>query len=384
MNIKLGEPVVVAQCPRPSVEGKIPWGEYQFPDIEITAEGYLHASYHINADSATAYGKPKGHALSYDGGKTWSPCKKDEGYTGGPETGDGSRIRIFDRIAANPEDIELPEKTDAEKTFWGVLPQFYYSGRFGDDFNAWSVERRSADGQWESQVKPARLPCNAARYVIDGVMPYNMLWRIRIAPDGTVWGVAYPFFINGYKDKTVMQPAFVVSEDNGETFRFLSTIPYQPAPSADPFYDKRDGFTEPDVAFLPDGTVMCIMRTQDSNGNGPSYVCYSRDNGKHWSMPEIFDDLGVWANLLTLKCGVTLASYGRPGVYIRATSDPAGKKWDPRIQILDPGTPSCSYTGITAAGDRSAVMVYSHFNYRGGDGVPRKTILARTIEIDVR
>ncbi len=384
MNIKLSEPVVVTQCPEPSAEGKIPWGEYQFPEIERTAEGYLHAAYHINADSATAYGKPKGHALSFDGGKTWSPCKKDDGYTGGLAVGDGSRIRIFDRIAVNPKDIELPEKTDAEKTFWGVLPQFYYAGRFGDDFNAWSVERKFGGSPWISQVKPARLPDNAARYVIDGVMPYNMLWRIRIAPDGTVWGIAYPFFISGYKDKTVMQPAFVVSEDNGETFRFLSTIPYQPVPPADPFYDTRDGFTEPDVTFLPDGTVMCIMRTQDSNGNGPSYVCYSRDNGLHWNVPEIFDDLGVWANLLTLECGVTLASYGRPGVYIRATSDPAGKKWDPRIRILDPETPSCSYTGIAATGDRSAVMVYSHFNYRGGDGIPRKTIFARAMEIDVR
>lgn len=347
----------------------------------MTAEGYLHAAYHIDADSATAYGKPKGHALSFDGGRTWSPCKKDEGYTGGLAVGGGSRIRICDRLALNPEEIVLPEKTDSEKLFWGVLTKYYYAERFSDDFNAWSFERKFKDGKWIRQINHARLPHNAARYIVDGVMPYNMVWRIRIAPGGRIWAIAYPFFINGYKDRTVMQPAFVVSDDNGGTFHFLSTVPYQPVPSADPFYDKRDGFTEPDVAFLPDGTVMCVMRTQDSNGNGPSYVCYSHDNGTSWSVPETFDDLGVWTNLLTLKCGVTLATYGRPGVYIRATSDPSGRKWEPRIRILDPDKPSCSYTGLVATGDNTAIMVYSHFNYRGADRIERKTIFARAVEV---
>ena len=297
---------------------------------------------------------------------------------------DGSAVRCYNTrpsiyLDNLPDGFVLPDTPDVEIIFWDEPSHMYYASRFGD--YSWMIEKKYPDGEWHKIFFDLKLPDNHARYTSVGVIPRNHLHKLKLAPDGKLWAIAYQFFINGYNGKPVFQPVFMVSDNNGEAFEFRGTIPYEPIPNADRFFAERDGFSEPDIAFLPNGNIVCIMRTQDCRGNGPTYISHSNDEGHTWSKPEIFDDLGVLPSVVTLTCGVTLALYGRPGIYLRATSDPEACRWEERVTVLEPEVKSCCNASILVTGNNTAAIVYSHFTYPDNNGVPRKTILFQNVEI---
>ena len=115
----------------------------------------------------------------------------------------------------------------------------------------------------------------------------------------------------------------------------------------------------------------------------PSYFARSTDHGKTWSKPAIFDQVGVLPQLLPFRCGVTLASYGRPGVYLRASADETGLCWEDPIDLGVPkiSRGSCCYTSMIALDDTGALVAYSHFQYPDSDGIPKKTLLIRKIRV---
>ena len=131
---------------------------------------------------------------------------------------------------------------------------------------------------------------------------------------------------------------------------------------------------------------MTLMRTTDGHGVGPMYVAYSHDDCATWSKPVIFDDLGVYPILPTLKNGVTLATYGRPGLYLRATADPSGRAWDDRVALIMPAPvfqeDTRAYTGMITVSDDTVYLVYSDFRQPNAEGKPVKTIMGRWIRAE--
>ena len=90
--------------------------------------------------------------------------------------------------------------------------------------------------------------------------------------------------------------------------------------------------------------------------------------------------------------GITLASYGQsggPGYFVvRATVDPSGQVWElPVRAVLSPEASdawdTCGHTEMVSLDDHSALVVYSDFNYPDAQGVKRKTILTRRVEVSV-
>ena len=138
---------------------------------------------------------------------------------------------------------------------------------------------------------------------------------------------------------------------------------------------------------MPDGGMITLMRTGSFT---PSYLARSTDGGRTWSKPVQFDRCGVLPRLMHLDCGVTIATYGRPGMFIRATDDPSGQIWDDPIEVMpwkDPKTnkdweDSCYYTRLLPVDDRTIMMAYSDFRVKDENGVDRKCILVRTIHVD--
>ncbi len=388
VSLHLDDPVTVALAP-PDIRH---WGPYQFPGLARLPDGRIRVSFHVEDDSATAYGMPPACAISADEGRTWTMLPREEAGSGTAMSwqsaplilSNGDRISVRQLRSRPVIDLHLPERPIAIFPSYGVTHAFYRVEDLPADCSAgWQLYRQKAGSTVaEPEQVIVRIP-GEVRCVTEGMLTFPWFQEMFLAPDGAVWAVNYAHRIANGRLQDKICAKILRSTDNGHTFDLWSEIPYMPDPAADAKADERDGFTEPAVCFMPDDSAMCLLRTTDGNGVGPMYVSRSTDNGRTWTKPEVFDDLGVWPQMLTLKNGVTLAAYGRPGLYVRATSDPAGRCWEKRMTVLAPGalgSDTCSYSALLPLTDDTALIAYSDFNVPGPDGTPRKAIRVRTVK----
>ncbi|WP_135549637.1 sialidase family protein [Paenibacillus cymbidii] len=375
-QIRLGEPVIVSQGP----EHPLRWGPWQFPEIERMACGRLHVTFHRHTDSILSYGQVKGHAISDDDGTTWREVSTFAD-TGGLRLRSGDRLRSVQLTAVDQAGFTLPEPI-GEVISYGNRRTFYRQGDFPPELTGWSFARLP-EGTSVWQTEHAQVETvNELRFIGEGRIPRQWFWTMRLAPDGSLWGVHYEYREHTEQSHICSCAVFYRSADNGHSWQQIGTIPYTGDPAADTLWRDREGFSEPDVSFLPDGTIFCLLRTTDSNGLGPLYESRSTDGGRTWSKPVVFDTIGVWPRLLTLGNGVTLASYGRTGLFVRGTTDPAAEVWGDKIAVVPPGPyqqDTCSYSDMIALDDHTALLVYSDFNVPDAAGVKRKTILVRKV-----
>ena len=410
IELRINDPMVVAQAPIDLDRAGGAWGRWQFPYLRRLRDNRLHVSFSLEPDSAYSYGKPMGHAYSDEEGTTW--------HVGSPQIGhevedglllpNGDRLQPMQRPCRRAEDFELP-KSVCDYVVWDYPQSLYRAEDLPPELSEWWFRRLPAGGStWVEEVAEVRIPGELrsvtheeARGTVSGVdgigqvrrgaLPTPCLYgKMRVAPDGSLWAVTYDVRLQA--GKPLYTPLFLRSLDQGHTWDLLGEIPYAGDCAVDPLADKREGFTEPDYDFRPDGSVICLMRTSDGNGHGPLYLTRSEDGAQTWSKPVAFDpdfDGGKMPQLLTLDNGVTLASYGQSGgptyIAVRATIDPTGLNWQPPVHMpFSPPAPggwnSCGHTEMVALDDNRALIVYSDFNYRDSKGQPRKTILVRVIE----
>jgi len=379
-HIVLGDPVVVAQGP---VEVQ-DWGPYQFPVMERLADGRIHLQHHLERDSAKDYGLPVAHHLSGDNGCTWQPVAAGA-VPDGLRLPNGDDLKTVVLRPRPAGELRLPEYAVMAVGAYGG--QKFYHFRLRDLpeelQDGYHFARRAAGTDaWREEAATVHLP-GELRRIQEGVLVFPWFWRFQLAPDGSLWGLEYT---RREHCGTIYNwhPVFLSSVDNGHVWDMQGEILPEPDAAVDPLWAVRDGFSEPGITFMPDGSVFCLIRTTDGNGIGPLYWSRSTDNGKTWIHPRFFDRLGVWPQLVTLADGVTLAAYGRPGVYVRATGDPSGLAWVDPVTVLAPGEigkDSCSYTALLALDAHSALLAYSYFKYPDGNGNPRKTILVRTVRV---
>jgi hypothetical protein len=383
----LRQPVTVAMAP-PEVRE---WGPYQFPGLTRLADGRIQISFHVEADSATAYGLPPARAISADEGRTWTLLPREVAIAGPPGSDEGVLLPNGDRLMAKTlrsrpvSELRLPQKPLATGVSYGQPYAVYGVEDLPAECAAgWMLQRLPAgQTEWREERATVRLS-GETRVVINGVMWFPWLFpQMLVAPDQSLWAVNYTIrrAVNGrFQGK---YPVTVLrSTDGGRTWDLWSEIPYTPNLDADPGGGAREGFTEPFVNVMPDGAMLCLARTTDGSGPGPLYQCRSTDLGRTWLSPAVFDKLGVWPQLLTLQNGVTLAVYGRPGLYVRATADPAGLRWDDRVVLVPPGdiqTETCSYASLLAMDDHTALVAYSNFGLRDAEGRKCKGIQVRKI-----
>ena len=384
-QVILGQPVTVVLAP-PTIRN---WGPYQFPGLERLPDGKIRISVHVEADSATAYGLPPLQAVSADEGKTWTVLPKEQPGSGTVSSwsnplclSNGERINKKTLRPLKAAEIKLPATPFGQFVSYGITFSSYRMEDLPPECReGWWLYRYPA-GAKEPVAERAvvRLP-GELRYTAEGVLPlpWGPGYRLVLAPDGAVWAVSEDCRAVDGKFRQKWAMTVLRSTDNGHSFDLWGEIPYAPDPAADPKAAARDGFTEPCVNFMPDGSILCLLRTTDGHGTGPMYWSRSADNGRSWSKPVVFDDLGVWPQMLTLKNGVTLAAYGRPSLYVRATSDPAGATWNDRVEVVEPGQGTCSYASLLPLSDDTALIAYSEFNLPDADGKPCKGIRVRTI-----
>lgn len=388
MRLKLSDPVVVSMGPESAKTG---WGVYQFPDIERLADGRLMIAFADSSDTIDAYGAERGCYVSSDEGRSWQPANERAlDPLRGVLLDNGDRVQFIeqDSIHLTPEQL-LPPVVGEKGNY-----QYHYASEVSEELcpDGWVMHRVSKEHpEGVDEVVRIHWPDMLIRSV-SGVLVPNQPWgRLRKDADGTLWMPTYSCGID--PDSGEFHPFIsnylLSSSDFGKNWKLVNTLVYRPEDHEDDFlaYD-REGYNENCIGFAPDGSYIRLIRSDGAftRVKATMYLVRSVDKGLTWSEPVPFDDRGVWPQLLTLDCGVTLATYGRPGFFLRATDDPSCQKWEDRIRLVADGTrknkTTCSYSDLIALDERTAGLVYTDFTVKDETGVARKTVLFRTITVE--
>jgi hypothetical protein len=223
-----------------------------------------------------------------------------------------------------------------------------------------------------------------------------------MAFDGSAIKTKGRLIATGYarKEGEKMQQALVMaSEDEGRTWKYLSTIA-EPPLGDNPSQKGYGGPSETALIELADGDLMAVFRV-GSGKSWPLYRAYSSDGGQSWSKSDALPAYSVEPSMLRIQNDAIVLASGRPGIRLWISTDTRGKKWqdvdivehhnrwapDPTYQIQErrdtPGTlQSSSYTGLVEVSPNRMVLVYD----RGAKPSPasaddRTRIFAMPIEV---
>ena len=423
------------------------WGFVQFPKFYDAKNGSLGLYIHDQDDAPHVLGE--GVWLITDDYHSWRSCTEAEMQTLGTQLPSGDILRIkniptktlenvqssgpwFGNYRIPSEPIFPTKSTDPDRLphplanisdIFGSNDFVYLLDTLPDgmaekDFcflrlkNGESIAKKEfSPVQWN--YRTIRVFQNSAVYIgmkdcrLENPALYEGAAKIKVAPDGSLFIAHYkPFPCNPYTGGYEKFSAIFLfrSTDDGRSWKLHAYIPYQPDLEKDEFAYLHGGFYEPDLEFMPDGSMLCIMRTCDVFQGAPewgaTYLSRSIDGGKTWSTPEYFQSKGALPLLLRLECGVTLAVITRPGIFVYASHD-NGKTWTDCIEVMTdqdrshlanqpPIRPnfhqwagSCCNTDIKALDRNRALLVYSDFYTPDPNhgGIKKKAI--KTVEIIV-
>ena len=401
-GVFLSDPIVVAQGPTLEEAG---WGPWQFPFMYKTDTNDIVVSLASGADSVEDYEAERINFVSKDNGETWNKANEDfefgMGYCGLKMSNGKNFVGFESRNAYDASwlDAYTPKYTFATVSdLYSSLSLYYakdipeYSQKvIAKEYDPITKEINT----FEATVNWEYMPI--VRYqgrVWDNlVMPltswfafagFNSMIQL---DDGTIIAVIYA---NGFNSETGKLSAYgdfsnvylFASKDCGRTWDYYSQVLTTTKFSS----FVLEGFCEASIEKVPDSSLIMLIRSGPVN---PSYIVRSTDNGKTWTEPEGYNPTGVFPRLLSLKCGYTLASYGRPGVFFRWTDDPSGLKWNDPIDLgvtydkVEIGKYSCGYTGMVELSDTEALLVYTDFQYPSLTDASKKvkTTLVRKITV---
>lgn len=387
LKATLGPPVVVAQAE----EAELPWGVWQFPGITQPEPGHLIVSFSRSEDrpfdSASGY-KPVATYESMDGGKTWRSCNQEPLLRMLCHRANGDII-FRDRVAPKeiPKD-SLPPPLDISSSG----PSFACTVRNPAQVpkallpQAYVVRRRAGSSEWERVAITVNDPGEALithdpagkDYVIAGHWGNGANQVIELK-DRSLLNISVGFRLDENRKPVPKWTCYCSrSMDDGLTWTFQGVIAQ--CDENDPLH----GYSEPCATILPDGSLLAALRTEHgmeaNQRTGVMYLAQSYDDGKTWSRPRTVNPFGVYPRLLTLENGITVMSFGRPGVNMLFNADGRGERWQGLTLLVNEGqrfTRTSGYTGMVPTGPDSFIIVYDQFDYPNAQGQPRKTILVR-------
>lgn len=424
------------------------WGWVQFPNLYAMRNGNIGMCFHDDYDNWVSLDgdSTERWLVSRDGGVSWENATEEDKDMMGVVLPNGDVIRSYPNPPTSlkgvkeaplafgnvrtPADSRIPEKSNDPKQLphpitvrcdvWQLIYKVYWLDTVPDELvekrlcfhrlknGETKAEKYYTMPDWKYRTVQSFEPRHPKRTDIEDVMLNNAgLYTcrdIKVAPDGSLYLAHYrpdganPF--TGVYEGTY-NTYILRSVDNGDTWKLISYIPYKnPDEENDPFAHLKGGFPEPTLEFMPDGSILCILRTCDVfSGDvewGPTYITRSTDGGVTWEQPKYFKDRGALPKLLQMKNGVTLAVITRPGIYVYA-SDDSGRTWSEPLEIMTdadrshlanvpPKKPdfhqwagSCCNCSIYPLSDNKALLAFSDFYTPDENGVKRKGI--KTVEI---
>lgn len=395
-NIELGELRVVAQSAESNAS--IPWGVYQYPNLCYTKSGSIMANWDMCTDSFTQPIPMEGpsKAVSDDGGVTWRDATSSDIKAYGVRMSNGKYFAgfvgkgLYEVDYLNKYTPALTGVTGIKLYYASDIKEVDYSVLRASEYDANTGETTTFDIKVYWPYMPQMVHYDKFIHPVDRIFSVNCVNDLVAVGDD----LYYCTYAIGFDSKTGTCNKFsgyystyvFKSTDCGRTWDYISQV----SVTKDTFStaEKFEGFNEPMMELMPDGSFVMLLRTGD---NLPCYFVRSTDNCQTWSDPVKFADVGVRPQIMTLGCGVTLSVFGRDGLFIRGTSDPSGLVWEAPLEIELSASPpterqSCYYTKMLALSPTEVLLIYTDFHYplQNTDKprlFPRKTILVRTVTI---
>jgi hypothetical protein len=429
MKITLSDPVIVAVSPPQYGEDPAGrwWGFFQFPDLWRGNDGALYLAVNVGADSMAGRHEPTQFFASRDGGVSWQPVAYEAtdrtreiiALPTGRQVAFGQERYLYHLAALSPD----AGRTSPDAGALGVSPvagplrdsykvNEYLIYRFGDLPEAHRrfplAIRASADDAWEETSGVLDFLDLRLR-VLTRAMWWDAAGReewkefqprlkaptpreVTALPDGTLlWALDSQ---HPDSDRIYYRVTCLASHDAGCTWKARGTIA-----------DARDtscgyGLGEQSLACLPNGDLLCVMRTKASNEAGDTHylaAARSSDQGRTWRMLPPLAEFSVTPHLFTLANGMVAVVYGRPGVHMKASAD-SGRTWSEAAAVVGPSEQellaqplekwwairhdfSCANTSVVVTGPDRFVVAYSDFRHINAAGQRCKAICVREVNV---
>ena len=421
MKIVIESPCLVYSPP--VNEQTLKWGVYAIPKMWRDIDGKLVVRFNGEADSGICEQcVPNLYFISEDDGETWKQVENgDDIYDIRFLTGINPpfiKRRNGEIIGIRYKEDLLPiEGIKYEKEY--KIPcgaSIVHTYKYGDipkeciglellrkTDNRVSIEEITMDfPEREIMVNAKGLEANGEiytdipEYVQSNIFASPYFTGITEFADGTLAAVAHGQTPTVH-DRQCEDAYLVVSEDEGKTWKYRSTIASMPDM---PFGCCGDG-GEMSLAKASDGSLICAMRTDMSIEGYPcdTLICISHDNGYTWTKPRKVADSSVTPHVVALKDGIVILIYGRPGVHFKISED-NGKTWSGSYPIIGKTLAeeladgksymdakyfdTCSYsnTFVEKLSESSVLVLYNNVKYDDGDGKHHKAAFVRKITIE--
>lgn len=143
----------------------------------------------------------------------------------------------------------------------------------------------------------------------------------------------------------------LVSSDDGESWKYLSTI------LEDPAKKWQEGPNEGAVIELDNGDLLAYVRVA---GNAPLLQLRSTDGGQSWSSPEEIAPFGVAPAVRILENGALVVITGRPKLYLLVDFTGTGKHY--QRSMLYGGSGS-SYASVLEIAPNRIMVIYDESDF---------------------
>lgn len=154
-------------------------------------------------------------------------------------------------------------------------------------------------------------------------------------PDGALLATFYGWFegdespVPGQEGSFRYRTWLMRSEDRGRHWAYHATVAYDPEIGT-------EGYCEPVMKLLPDGSLICLLRTGGDNRpyhlDNPLMAAWSEDGGLTWTEPVRTGFEGVAPDLVVMADGTLACTTGRPGAWLLLSAD-NGHTWSDAFSI---------------------------------------------------
>ena len=299
--------------------------------LSASRTGVLAAFYPKPGNEADSPTAPHWYRTSTDGGVTWGPEMNSppllSGGTAGAILRDGGVLKFLctDDKSVGEREFQLSPMAGEYQAGWFTLHSTF--AWFNDDFTDYEVAPVSVYMPDAVTVKHSQFGTSYWPIFPDGKM-------IQL-PNGDLLVSAQGAFKGDIRSRVTL----CRSSDGGHTWRHYATVAVDPQDPNPELPGQYVGYTEPSIELLPNGRMICVMRTQYSHMHGeyrPIYVSWSDDLGKTWTKPEPTTPhlMNIIPHLVALDNGVLACEYGRPGFHVVFSLD-NGHTWQDRISFSD-------------------------------------------------